>query len=253
MSEKFTLQIDRQILRSSLRSIKKVVSGDDELELDLNLLATSDESIKLYVRRFSDLQILYEFTDGPGVNVAVEDPWKLVFSSEVLVDVINKASSDRIQLSFTRDRLDIQFRQDWFSEPTSVNIPVFRESEFQPPISRDDFKKVGEVGTEPLVDNLKVMETISPEVEFELEDGNFRVKASDIVQGEAKAIKKFDSSPTVSTFSYLYAIKPIRYFLSSIDADTAIMYVAPDGSLKLSTDEPEKRSEMLLGKRIRTS
>lgn len=233
-----------------LSSLHKVANGEEEIPMDVNIVASPDDRVQIYVRKYQTLQVLHELIDTGLVSVTVSEPTEIVFNSEILRSVIQQAKTRDITLRFHEHTFSVEVEDMGFSTPTTLDLRLVQESQFQSPVSIDGAMMIGTVKRGPLLENLNMFETISKVASFSVEDGFLEISVSDKVQGSGTVKEDVSDECEIDSIEAEYRIRPLKDFLNQMEAEQVKIQMNPSATLKLRSSSAGRTSEMLLSKRI---
>lgn len=233
-----------------LNSLQKVARGSEEIQMDLNMLASPDDTVKLYVRNFDTLQVIHELENTGDVSIEVPKRDTFVFDSEVLHSVVQQAKDRRITLKFNEHTFEVKIDSETFSGPTEFDLRLVQKSEFQEPIDVPQFKNVCELDRQELLDNLKMLSSVSKVLNFEVSNDTFKISASDKVQGSGKVSVNVDGMTEIHSVSANYPVRPIRDFLQKMDTETISIFMTKSEKLRLTSENPGRKSSILRAERL---
>ncbi|WP_178915172.1 hypothetical protein [Natronomonas gomsonensis] len=240
------VQISQDEIEDILRSFYKVVTGDEELEMDLNMIANSDDEIEIFVNRTNTLQILHKIENSTETEVEVNTPSRFVFSSETLYNLTTDAGEGDITLEFGDDSYRFKTGGSWFTTPTEFDLHFFQGTEFTDPARPQGFHYVDEINREALLENLRMMESIAPEVTFRMDTDGLCLTVSDQVRGDGQVKKEITPPSELEDVAYTYDITPLRDYLESQDGSKIDLSMTEEGVLKLVSDRVGLSSEILV-------
>lgn len=234
-------------LKEVLDSLHQVSRGEDDISMDLNLIADPEEGVKIYVRNFNTLQVSHEISDFSHLDVT--EYAEFVFNSETLHSLVKDADSNEITLEFSRDEFFVAIGNGYFATPTRFDLNLVQASEFQHPLSVDDFFEVAEIDRKDMLNTLKMMGNISPVVEVEIMDNELWVKVSDVVQGEGVVMQLIEDKD-VPNLSFKYPNRPLRDFLKQTSGEKVKLFMTETGTIKLESRSGITTSRLMRAERI---
>lgn len=247
---KVEIDAPKETYLECIKSISDVISGDDnDIPLELNLISRADDEILLYVRKFNNLQILHKLVPGEGISVNVVEEDGFVFSSQVLASLVRKASADRLTLTFQEHEFSVEAGDKNFSQPLSFDLRLYRQSEFQEPMELSEFHEVAAINRQSVIDGLRMMGEISPEVSFVTEDRKLYIQVQDAVQGTGEMVVDLDNDPPIEINSS-FEIRPIVAFLKNLRSNETKVKFSDDGHLMISSSSESIESQLVLSRRL---
>jgi len=235
--------------KEMLDSLHGVAMGDEEMTMDLNLIADPDEGVKIYVRNYNSLQVSHEITDFDHLQVSEYS--EFVFNSQTLYDLVKGADSNEIILQFSEDEFSVAIGNGYFATPTRFDLNLVKETEFQSPIMIDDFIEVATLDQGETLNNLKMMDSLSPVVEIEVADSELWLKVSDIVQGDGMVMQDIGDKD-VPEITYQYSNAPLKDFLKRSGSEKVKLFLTDTGTLKLEAISEYVSSKLLQAPRVDT-
>jgi hypothetical protein len=233
-----------------MKSISDVISGEgNDIPLELNLIANSDNEVLLYVRRFNNLQILHRLVPSEGISINVVKEDGFVFSSQVLASLVRKASADRLTLTFREHKFSVKAGDKNFSRPLAFDLRLYQQSEFQEPMDLREFYEIATINRQSVIDGLRMMKEISPEVSFVTEDGELHIHVQDAVQGEGKMVVDLDDDSSIQV-DRSFEIRPIVAFLKNLRSSETKVKFSEEGHLMLSSCSESMESQLVLSHRL---
>lgn len=242
------INAQKNVYKEVLNSISQVIRGEDsDRPMDLNLVAEESGQVKIYVRQYKNLQVLHELKAGPDIDIEVKNNSQFVFSSQTLSSLIQSTDSKEVEIELDVDQFEVKIEDGWFTTPTTFDLPLYRESEFNKPLSPPNLTTIATLDRTSLRSNLRMMKTIAPEFGLEIEGDELWFSVNDKVQGSGEVMKEIDNTDVIHDRQY--AIEPVDKFLKNIKADTVELSVN-NSSLCLSSAESGHDSELLLASRL---
>lgn len=246
------IQAPKAVLQESIRTISSVIQGeDDNMPMDLNMVADPEEGIKIYVKKFNNLQVLHEITSGDSINIDVNRRKEFVFSSEILESLIQNSESVKVDLEFDRNNFTLYVDNGWFSEPAEFRLPLFQDSEFEDSIELEEYHRITSVECSQLRSTLKMMSTISPIFEVSLNDDLMQMTVNDAVQGEGEITKEIDSVKELSNINSKFEIRPVETFLKRMSSDKEVdIQLSTNGNMMIQSELENWTSQLVLSKKL---
>ncbi|ELY95154.1 hypothetical protein C483_02281 [Natrialba hulunbeirensis JCM 10989] len=245
------IQIKRDNLIKILDSLHEVSQAADDQPIDIHLLANEDNSIKIYARHISSIQVLHELRDdNSDIDIEVAENARFSFGSQTLRSLIKGADVDRVELRFDRDQFEIEIMESWFATPTTFTLFLISESEFQEARSLHSSKEIGSLERPPLRKNLNMMGKISNVVELQHDDGELWISVSDMVDGKGEVMENIYSDD-LQDFEYRYAIDPVHSFLKEMNSHEIDLSIGNEGVLKLESKRSGITSHMIIAPRVK--
>jgi len=246
------IEIDRDEMNNILNGLERTVSIDDETFEDLNLVSLSESnSLKIYMRHFDLYQVVHTLSDSNQISIDVDEDIEMVFSPDVLTSLVRESNSDKIKIRLSEDQFSVEARESWFSTPTTFTLNLFHESQFQPITTVPGFEYITSINRKEMVENLKMMSTVSKVVQLKLVDAEFWISVSDAVHGSGKVMENIDSSQTeIDSFESKYRTDVIQTFLNSVDTELVDILLKDDGNLRIRAEKEGHEAELTLAPRI---
>lgn len=244
-----TIRLPRDTLKEILDSIDELVKFSEGSSIDLNI-ATVDGSVVIYVRP-PTMALVHELVQGNQVEVSVEgDGDRICLDPNDLMDVVTKVEEGILEIKFLEHDYVVQYEdEEIFSEPLTLRLRRFVESEFEEPPSLGETRRLGSLDRVSLFRALNVMSTISPIVKITVANQMLSLKVKDKVSGEGGVSPKL-ANPEVENFEGWYIIEPLIQFLRKITSgDEITLLVTPDDTLLVEVESSGKKSRLYLGKR----
>lgn len=232
-----------------LSSLHKVARGDEDISMDVNVVAERTDEVQMYVRNYQNLQVIHKLQDNGSISLDISQPRKLVFNSEILRSIIQQAKDRYVDLSFSEHEFEVRVGEGAFMSPTTLDLRLVQESQFQSAISVDDLKMVGKVERDELLDTLRMFETVSKVVSLDLSNGLLNISVSDKVQGSGDVTIDVRDECEIHSASGEYKIRPIRDFLAKVSSDFITVQMASLGTLELVSSSTGMESRMALAPR----
>lgn len=243
------IQMDGSAWDEILSSLHKVASGEEDIPMDVNIVATSDNKVQIYVRNYQNLQVLHELVDTGIVSVNASESTRLVFDSEILRSVIQQAKSRKISLQFDEHTFDVEVGEQSFSTPTTLELRLVHASQFQDSISIEESKRVGSLKRKALLDNLNIFESIAKVVNFKVENGTFEISVSDKVQGKGNVEADVSEDCEIEFAEGKYKIRPLKDFLTQMQSEYVDIKMTELATLEIRSSSTGRTSELLLAPR----
>lgn len=246
------IQTPKAVLQESIRTISSVIQGDDDdMPMDLNMVADPDDGIELYVRKFNNLQVLHKITSGDSIDIDVDCRKEFVFSSETLESLIQNSDSAKVNLEFDRDDFTLYVDEGWFSEPAEFELPLFQDSEFEDPIELEEFHHITSVECSQLRSTLRMMSTISPVFEVSLNNDTMQMTVHDAVQGEGEITKDIDSVEDIPDISTKFEVRPVETFLKRMSSDKEVdIQLSTSKNMMIQSELENWTSQLVLSNKI---
>lgn len=246
------IQAPKAVLQESIRTISSVIQGDDEdMPMDLNMVADPDNGIELYVRKFNNLQVLHKITSGDNIDIDVERRKEFVFSSEILESLIQNSDSARVNLEFDSNDFTLYVDDGWFSEPAEFKLPLFQDSEFEDSIELEEYHYVTSVKCSQLRSTLRMMSTISPVFEVSLSDNIMQMTVHDAVQGEGEITKRIDPVEEISSINSKFEVRPVETFLKRMSSDKEVdIQLSTNENMMIQSELENWTSQLVLSNKI---
>lgn len=215
-------------------------------------------SIDIYIKiRQNSIQI-YKY--GPDlvshdlklkkINYNINENINLSLNSAVLKKIIQKASADKVKLTFFKEGYKVIFYEDYFSSPTTFNLKYYPESKFKEIPSIKKFSKLANIETKPLYEEIELLNVLSNVIKLSLKNSDLILSVADEVDGDGKVMKELDST-TFSPFSLKYTVRPIKNFLKNLKSSANInLYLNEDDLLMIEGEDDYKKSTLKIGHRI---
>lgn len=246
---RLNIEMEGKEWKEILDSLHKVISGEEDIPRDLNIIAEPDDTVKIYVRNYYNLQVIHELKDTTDRNITVEDSSKFVFNSEILRSIVNQAKKRFISLQFKDFDFDVVVDQESFSKPTTVELRLVQESEFEEPLS-DDFHNIGAVDREALLESLQIFKSVSEVVRFSLNNDVLEISVSDKVQGSGNVKIEVDSNHGLCQIDARFKIRPLKDFLQKVNSDEVTISMTPGSNLRIQSEKNGRKSGIMVAERL---
>lgn len=225
-----------------LNSLHKVARGEEDISMDLNIATKDSGTVLIYVRNNRNLQVLHEIDGSGPAIVDINEPTYLVFDSQVLRSVVQKAGKRDIDLKFGHHEFEVEIGQETFSSSTRFNLRLVQDTEFQEPLDISGYEKIGEVDRVGLLENLRMFTSVSKVVNFSADSDGFTISVSDKVQGSGELKVNEDSAPL--EIEATYPIRPLKDFLQKMKSDQVTIYMNPGKSVKIQSETDSRVSSI---------
>mgnify|MGYP003858392887 CR=1 FL=1 len=231
-----------------LNSLHKVARGDENISMDLNVIGKNDDRALIYVRNYDTLQVIHSIENSDSAIVEVNEPTKLVFDSQVLHTVVQRAGDRELDLRFGEHEFEVEIGQETFSSATEFNLRLVQDSEFQEPLNIQGYEEIVEVNRTELLQNLKMLLSISKVVNFSTEGDELTISVSDKVQGSGELQIGIDNG--LIDVEASYPIRPIRDFLDKMKSDTVKIFMTPKKTIKIQSASTGRISSIQRAERL---
>lgn len=245
-----SIRLSRDTLKEILDSIDELVKFSEGAAVDLNL--TTDEGRVLIYVHPPSMALVHELVPGDDVEVSVsEDEERICLNPNDLMDVVTKAKEGTLEIEFLEHDYVVRYeKEEIFSEPLTLRLRRFVDTEFEDPPEVGELKRLGSLNRVALSRALNVMSTISPVVKVTVNSGMLSLQVEDKVSGEGEVSPKL-TNPEVEHFEAWYSIEPPIQFLQKITSgDEVNLLVTADRVLVLEVKSSDKNSRLYLGPRI---
>lgn len=237
-------------LKEILDSINEMVGFSEGTYNDLNI-ATIDGSVLIYVRPPS-MALVHELIAGDDVEVSVgEEKDRICLNPDDLMAVVTRAKEGIIEIEFLEHDYVVRYEEGGiFSEPLTLRLKRFVESEFEEPPRFGELNRLGSLDRPSFSRALNVMSTVSPVLKVSVDNGMLSLEVKDKVSGEGNVSSKL-TNPEVEQFEGWYSIEPLIKFIGKTTSDDEVdLLVAPDKTLLLQVKSSNKNSRLAIGHRI---
>jgi len=244
------IRLSRDTLKEILDSVDELFKFSEGTAVDLNL-TTDDGRVLIYVHPPS-MALVHELVPGDSVEISVsEDEERICLNPNDLMDVVTKIEEGTLELQFLEHDYVIQYDEDEiFSEPLTLRLRRFVDTEFENPPEVGELKRLGSLDRVSLSRALNVMSTISPVVKVTVNGEVLSLQVEDKVSGEGEVSSRLTNSE-VEHFEAWYSIEPPIQFLRRITSgDELNLLVTADRTLILEVESSDKNSRLYLTPRI---
>lgn len=248
-----SIRLPQDTLREMLESIDEVVKFTEYTSADLNI-TTVDGSVLIYViSPGMDVSLVHELIPSDDVQISVDDNGeRICLNPNDLRDVVRKAEGGTIEIEFLDYDYVVRYEEDdIFSEPLTLRLKRFVETEFEEPPRVGELKRIGSLDRVTLSRALNVMSTISPVVQVSVNSGMLSLQVKDKVSGEGEVSPKLTNSE-IGHFEAWYSIDPpIRFLRRITSGENVHLLVTSDNTLVLEVNSTNKNSRLYLAERVR--
>lgn len=248
------IQIHRDELKRILDSFhhsKQISDNSDTDPVDLNMHATSPDKVEIHRMHMGYIQISHELTNEGEISVSVDEDRDLIFTSKILHSIVSKARKEKLIIKFFEDEYAIRLSsQSTFSTPTSLDLRLVSQDQFEPLEEFGGMSIVTEVERMPLLETLEAMGAVSNVVTFKLVNDEMWISVSDIVEGKGKVMKSADPECKYSNLEFKYHLEPLVIFLKKLDMGFVSIYVNQDGVLMVKAKKPGHEATLHLAQRV---
>lgn len=246
-----SFEIDADILRGIIDSLFKPLEGSNERSIDVNMRVDTSQEVVLHTYEADRIQITNTLSESDEISVNVEEDHNFVFTSDVLRDILSKASGQQVKIKFFEHEYSVRLEsQEGFSTPTSLDLNLVSQSEYQEIKTYSGFQKVANVGKMSLLDNLEAMNVVSRVVQLKIPNNELWIAVSDMVEGEGEVMTDIEPECEITNFSAKYQLEPIISFLDNVHPAHVDLYLKSDGALRLQAESPGLSSAFYIAPRI---
>ena len=245
-----SIRLSRDTLKEILDSIDELVKFSEGTAVDLNL-TTDDGRVYIYVHPQS-MALVHELVPGDDVEISVsKDEERICLNPNDLMDVVTKIEEGMLEIEFVEHDYVIRYEEDEiFSEPLTLRLRRFVDTEFEDPPEVGELKRLGSLDRVSLSRALSVMSTISPVVEVTVNSGMLSLQVEDKVSGEGEVSPRLTNSE-VKHFDAWYSIEPpIQFLQKTTSGDEVNLLVTADRTLVLELESSDKNSRLYLAPRV---
>jgi hypothetical protein len=244
-----TIQLPRNTLKEILDSIDELVQFSEESSIDLNII-TENERVQIYIR-IPSIVMVHELTPGGDIEISADSEERICLNPATLSEVINKADQGMLEIEFLEHDYVIKYEDEGsYSEPLTLRLRQFVESEFQELPEFQGMKQVGSLDRQSLFRSLDIMSSISPVVRIGVENDILSVEVKDKVAGQGNVKPKLTNSEIESAEAW-YSIDPIIRFLRRVTSgDEVKLYMNEAEQLLLQIESSSKISRLYITSRI---
>jgi hypothetical protein len=245
-----TIRLPRDTLKEILDSIDELVRFTEGSSIDLNI-ATVDGNILIYVRPPS-LAMVHELVPNDDVEVAIEgEGERICLDPNDLIKVVTKVEEGILEIDFLAHDYVVRYEQEEiFSEPLTLRLKKFVDSEFEHPPNFSELDQIGTLERASLYRALNVMSTVSPVVKVTVDGDMLSLQVKDKISGEGEVSPKLTDSE-IEHLEAWYSIEPMIEFLhKTTSGDEVDLFVTPDNTLLLEVASENKISRLYIAHRV---
>lgn len=245
-----SIRLPLDTLREILSSIDEVVKFSESSAVDLNI-TTEDGAVLIYVVPPS-MSLVHELVPSDDVEVSVgEDGERICLNPNDLMDVVSKAQEGTLEIEFLEHDYVVRYGEsDVFSEPLTLRLKRFVDTEFHYPPKFGEINRLGSLDRVSLSRALNVMSTVAPVVKVNVDSGMLSLRVKDKVSGEGEVSPRLTNSD-VEHFEAWYSLGPLIQFLSKITSGSdVVLYATADNTLVVEVESSNKNSRLYLSSRV---
>jgi len=245
-----SIRLPQSTLKEILDSIDELVKFSEGAAIDLNL-TTDDGCVLIYVHPPS-MSLVHELVPSDDVEISTdEEGERICLNPNDLMDVVTKAEEGMLEIEFLEHDYVVRYEEEEiFSEPLTLRLRRFVDTEFEEPPEVGDLKRLGSLDRISLSRALNVMSTVSPVVKVTVDRGMLSLQVEDKVSGEGEVSPKLTNSE-VEYFEAWYSIEPPIQFLRKITSDENVdLLITENSTLVLEVESDNKHSRLFLAPRV---
>jgi len=232
-----------------LSSLHTVASGTEDIAQDLNVKVTSDGEVQIYIRNFYNLQALHRLENSSDIDIDTSGQSEIVFNSKILRSIIQQAKGRYTTLEFQEHEFTVTVGEQSFATPTTLDLRLVNESEFQKPMSIDGAKEVAKLERQNLLENLQMFETVSKVIKIEIGTDMMEISVSDKVQGSGRVCAYIGDESELEPTKAKFKIRPLKDFLTQVKSETVSILMTDENVLKMEGSSDGKVSEISIAPR----
>jgi hypothetical protein len=244
-----TIRLPRNTLKEILDSLDELAQFSEGSPVDLNILSENGQ-VSIYIRHPSEVMV-HELTSGSDIDISAEGSDRICLSPSTLSEVINKADSGTIEIEFQEHDYVVRYEDAGsFSEPLTLRLRRFEESEFESLPEFGEMKSLGTLDRPTLYKTLDIMSSVSTVVKIGVQNHLLSVDVEDKVAGEGTAKTQLTDSE-VNNVEAWYSIEPIKQFLRRVTSNDEVeLYVNEGRTLLMEISSPNKVSRLYIAERV---
>lgn len=244
-----TIQLPRDTLKEILDSLDELVRFTEDSHIELNILS-EDERVSIYVCHPS-MVMVHKLTSGDDIDISTEGKDRICLNPSTLSDVINKADHGRIEIEFQEHNYVIRYEEsDSFSEPLTLRLRRFEESEFESLPEFSEMKSIGTLDRLTLYKTIDIMSSVSTVVKIDVQNHLLSIDVEDKIAGEGTAKTQLTDSE-INNVEAWYSIEPIKRFLHRVTSNDEVeLYVNESRTLLLEVSSQNKISRLYIACRV---
>lgn len=238
-----SFRLPRDTLKEILDSMDELAKGAD---VDLNI-STEDGKVLLYIRPGS-MSLVHELVPNEDVDAIVDvEGERICLNPDKLNEAVTKAREGTLEIEFHEHDYVLKYEgEKVFSEPLTLRLRRFVESEFQELPRFGEENQLGVLDRSSLHRALDMMSTVSPTVGVAVDNGTLSLEVSDKVYGRGGVNPKL-SNPEIDNFQAEYSIEPLTDYLGKVTSgEDVVLKTNRIGSLLLQIESDNMISRLII-------